>query len=100
MAQDPSGSAPPGSTITLSVSKGPKLSQVPEVTNQDEESARATLQAAGFRVVVQRQEVPDPALEGIVLSQDPGGGTKAAQGSTVTITVGKLSEGPPPPPIP
>src|SRR5919198_1270000 len=100
IAQDPTGSAPPNSTITLSVSKGPKQAQVPDVTNQDEASARATLQAAGFRVAVQRQDVQDPALEGIVLSQSPGGGTKAAEGSTVTIIVGKLSETPPPPPIP
>jgi serine/threonine-protein kinase len=100
IAQDPTGSAPPNSTITLSVSKGPQQTQVPDVTNQDEASARATLQAAGFKVAVQRQDVQDPALEGIVLSQSPGGGTKATKGSTVTIIVGKLSETPPPPPNP
>jgi eukaryotic-like serine/threonine-protein kinase len=100
VAQNPSGTAAPNSTITLSVSKGPKLSQVPDVTNQDEASARTTLQDAGFKVAVVRQDVNDPALEGIVLSQTPNGGTQAAQGSTVTITVGQLPKGPPPPPIP
>jgi beta-lactam-binding protein with PASTA domain len=100
VAEEPTGSAAPGATITLSVSKGPKLSEVPDVTNQDEASAKATLQSAGFKVVVERQDVNDPALEGIVLSQSPGGGTKAPQGSTVTITVGKISATPPPPPIP
>ena len=41
--QSPSGTAPQGSTITLSVSKGPKTSSVPDVTSQDEQSARDTL---------------------------------------------------------
>ena len=100
VAQEPSGTAAPGSTITLSVSKGPKQTQVPDVTNQDEASAKATLQSAGFKVAVVNQDVTDPALEGIVLSQSPNGGTKAAQGSTVTITVGRLPKEPPPPPIP
>jgi serine/threonine-protein kinase len=97
--QSPSGQAKPGSTISLSVSKGPKTSQVPDVTSQDEQSARSTLESAGFHVVVQREEVNDPGLGGIVLSQDPTGGTKAKQGSQVTITVGHFtSAGPPPPP--
>jgi beta-lactam-binding protein with PASTA domain/predicted Ser/Thr protein kinase len=98
VAQEPSGTAAPNSTITLSVSKGPKLSQVPDVTNQDEASARTTLQEAGFKVKVVHQDVNDPALEGIVLSQSPQGSTQAPKGSTVTITVGQLPSNPPPPP--
>jgi len=90
VAQDPTGSAAPNSTVTLSVSKGPKQSTVPDVTNQDEDSATSTLEGAGFRVTVNRQDVNDPGLDGIVLSQDPTGGTRTAQGSTVTITVGRF----------
>jgi eukaryotic-like serine/threonine-protein kinase len=90
IAQDPTGSAAPSSTVTLSVSKGPKQSTVPDVTNQDEDSATSTLEGAGFRVTVNREDVNDPGLEGIVLSQDPTGGTRTAQGSTVTITVGRF----------
>jgi serine/threonine-protein kinase len=97
--QSPSGQAQKGSTITLSVSKGPKLSTVPDVTSQDEGSARAALQGAGFVVQVRKQDVTDPGLEGIVLNQDPTGNTQAKQGSTVTIDVGRLvSPGPPPGP--
>ena len=88
--QNPTGSAAPGATITLSVSKGPKQSTVPDVTNQDEDSATSTLQAAGFQVTVEHQDVQDPGLDGIVLSQNPTGGTKADHGSTVTITVGRI----------
>jgi beta-lactam-binding protein with PASTA domain len=97
--QSPSGSAPPGSTITLSVSKGPQMSTVPDVTSQDEASARSALQSAGFKVQVQSQDVSDPGLAGIVLSQNPTGDTRAEQGSTVTIVVGRFTAlGPPPPP--
>jgi serine/threonine-protein kinase len=98
--QSPSGRAPRGSTITLSVSKGPKTSTVPDVTSQDEESARSTIESSGFRVQVQRQDVNDPGLGGIVLSQTPTGGKKATQGSVVTITVGRYTQPAPPPPIP
>ncbi|HET7760327.1 MAG TPA: PASTA domain-containing protein, partial [Gaiellaceae bacterium] len=91
--------APAGSTITLSVSKGPKTSTVPDVTSQDQASAKSTLQAAGFTVQVQQQDVNDPGLVGIVLSQSPTGNTQAKQGSTVTITVGRqAAQAPPPPP--
>jgi len=100
--QSPSDRAQKGATITLSVSKGPKLSAVPDVTSQDEASARSALEQAGFVVQVNSQDVTDPGLEGIVLSQRPTGNTQAKQGSTVTITVGRLvAPGPPPsPPTP
>jgi beta-lactam-binding protein with PASTA domain/predicted Ser/Thr protein kinase len=98
--QTPSGSATPGSTITLSVSKGPKTSTVPDVTSQDEQSARDTLTSAGFKVRVKHQNVTDPGLEGIVLDQNPSGGMQADQGSPVTITVGRLTNAEPPPPVP
>jgi eukaryotic-like serine/threonine-protein kinase len=98
--QSPSGSAPKGSTIKLSVSKGPKTSTVPDVTSQDEQSARDTLTSAGFKVQVQEQDVTDPGLEGIVLSQRPGGGTQAKQGSQVSIVVGRFTEPAPPAPVP
>jgi eukaryotic-like serine/threonine-protein kinase len=103
--QSPSDRAQKGSTITLSVSKGPKLSTVPDVTSQDEASARSSLESAGFVVQVQLQDVNDPGLEGIVLSQRPTANTQAKQGSTVTIVVGRLvapggpGSPPPPPPI-
>jgi len=90
VSQNPTGSAPPGATITLSVSKGPKQTTVPDVTSQDETSATDALQAAGFKVLVQRQDVTDPSLDGIVIRQTPSGGTKANNGSTVTIVVGHL----------
>jgi eukaryotic-like serine/threonine-protein kinase len=84
------GSAARGSTVILYVSKGPKEATIPDVTSQDEASAQQTLEQSGFTVDVQEQDTTDPNQDGIVLEQDPVGGTKAKPGTTVTITVGRL----------
>jgi serine/threonine-protein kinase len=81
-----------GGTVTLYVSKGPKESTIPDVTSQDEASATQALEESGFTVDVVEQDTFDPNQDGIVLSQDPPGGTKAKPGSTVTIIVGRFVE--------
>ena len=81
----------PGSTITLSVSKGPTTSTVPDVTSIAQSDAVAQLKASGFEVRIVSQPVTDPGQDGIVQTQDPAGGTKGPPGSTVTIAVGKFS---------
>jgi beta-lactam-binding protein with PASTA domain len=58
---------------------------VPSVTNQDVESATATLEDAGFEVEV--NEGPNPRAPGTVLEQDPTAGEQADEGSTVTLSV-------------
>jgi serine/threonine-protein kinase len=84
-----------GSTVTLTVSKGPQTTGVPNVENTDVQTARGQLQSSGFKVKVQHQDTSDPSLDGIVISQDPGGGTQAKPGSTVTLVVGHYKAGPP-----
>lgn len=86
--QDPSGgsSAEKGSTVTLRVAAGPGSLAVPDVTGEDLDDARRTLDAAGFQVSVTREEDPDTP-EGEVISQNPAGGTQAESGSIVTLTV-------------
>jgi serine/threonine-protein kinase len=81
-----------GGTVTLYVSKGPKESTIPDVTSQDEAAATQALEQSGFTVDVVDQDTFDPDQDGIVLSQDPPGGTKAKPGSTVTIIVGRFVE--------
>jgi eukaryotic-like serine/threonine-protein kinase len=100
VGQTPAGSslASRGSTVTLSVSKGPKTSAVPEVTSLDRGTATSTLQSSGFKVRVVPQETTDPALENVVLAQDPAGGSQAKPGTAVTITVGRFVAEPTPPP--
>jgi PASTA domain len=93
IAQDPRGgtTAARGSTVTLSVSNGPTVQLVPDVTGKDQSTAQAALQASGFKVAVQYQDTTDPSQDGIVVSQDPIGGTKAQTGSSVTIVVNRLA---------
>jgi serine/threonine-protein kinase len=93
VGQDPDGgsSSAKGSTVTLSVSKGPTTSAVPDVTNQDVAVAKTTLEAAGFRVRTVVEDTDDPAQDGIVVSQDPIGGTQADPNSQVTLFVGRFT---------
>ncbi|HEX2030948.1 MAG TPA: Stk1 family PASTA domain-containing Ser/Thr kinase [Actinomycetota bacterium] len=79
-----------GSTVTLTVSRGPRPEAVPEVVGLSQEEATAVLQEAGFEVAVQEQESEEEA--GIVIDQEPDAGVEAEPGSTVTIVV---STGPP-----
>jgi serine/threonine-protein kinase len=96
VAQDPApgSSQPPGTKITLSVSRGPTTSSVPDVTSQTQSDAIATLKASGFNVRVQSQPTNDENSDGIVLTQSPEGGSQQPPGTEVTIVVGKFT--PPP----
>jgi serine/threonine-protein kinase len=87
IAQDPEGGAEvdEGTRITLTFSEGPQRVEVPAVIGDDVDSAKATLEDAGFRVRV--QEEPSDEAEGTVIGQSPGAGTRALEGSTVTLTV-------------
>jgi serine/threonine-protein kinase len=92
---------PPGTTIKLSVSKGPTTSIVPTVTSLSQSDAIAQLRASGFGVKVVPQPVADQNQDGIVQTQDPAGGAQAPAGSVVTIAVGKFvgaTTAPPGPP--
>jgi eukaryotic-like serine/threonine-protein kinase len=94
--QSPEGNslAGKGSTVTLSVSKGPPESPVPDVSSFSRAEAIATLRGSGFKAVVEISEVEDPLLDGVVLFQNPGAGTTARPGSTVTITIGHYTAPP------
>jgi beta-lactam-binding protein with PASTA domain/tRNA A-37 threonylcarbamoyl transferase component Bud32 len=87
---------PPGTTITVMVSKGPTTSTVPDVTSLSQSDAQATLKASGFGVKIVSQPVTDQSQDGIVQTQDPPGGTQQPPGTIVTIAVGKFgAPGPP-----
>ncbi len=58
---------------------------VPRVVGQSVQSASAELRAAGLKAGVDRVTSGRPS--GQVLAQDPGGGDRATDGSTVTLTV-------------
>jgi penicillin-binding protein 1A len=100
-AQAPSGGAqvPLGSIVTIYVSTGesPKTT-VPNVVGLTEEAATKRLLNAGYGVSIHYQPVQQQANDGIVLAQNPTGGTNAQPGSTVNIVVGKDFPGPSPSP--
>ncbi|GAA3396561.1 Stk1 family PASTA domain-containing Ser/Thr kinase [Streptomyces roseoviridis] len=73
-----------GDTITLTVSKGPRMVAVPDVVGMKTDEARGELEAAGFRVKVEKTF---PFLGDTVTGQSVEGGTNAPEGSAVTITI-------------
>lgn len=78
----------PGSTVTLTVSKGKQTSTVPNVTKMDITNAQNTLIAAGL-VLGSQSEANDAAPIGQVISQDPAAGTSLPQGGFVNVVVSK-----------
>ena len=74
-----------GSQVVLNVSTGPRQTGVPTVTGEPYANAAGALKGAGFKVVRVDTASSEPA--GNVVSQDPGGGTSATAGSTVTLEV-------------
>jgi beta-lactam-binding protein with PASTA domain len=79
-----------GSAVRIVVSAGPSPARVtvPDVIGLEQPAASQTLEDAGFIVDVIRAPVEDPADDGIVVDQQPAGGTSAPSGAVVTIFVG------------
>ncbi|MEU8843364.1 Stk1 family PASTA domain-containing Ser/Thr kinase [Streptomyces roseus] len=71
-----------GDTVTLTVSKGPRQIPVPNVTGQEADVARKTLEAAGFKVKVER---PLISFSNTVDAQSVPGGQSAPEGSTIVL---------------
>ena len=72
-----------GGTVTLTISDGPRMVQVPSYVGKQADTARQELERLGFRVEV--NEILG-GFFGTVRAQDPAGGT-AAEGSVITLTV-------------
>ncbi len=87
LKQDPSsGDAEKGSTIEVTV-VGTQVAGVPNVVGTARGAAEQELAEAGFEVRTERQESSFED-DGLVMSQEPGGGTRVEAGSEVKITVG------------
>ncbi|MEU3886808.1 Stk1 family PASTA domain-containing Ser/Thr kinase [Streptomyces sp. NPDC029041] len=80
-----SGTAAEGDTVTLTLSKGPEMIEVPDVVGDSVDDARRALEGAGFEVD------EDRGLLGLfgdeVKSQSVEGGQSAPKGSTITIEI-------------
>ncbi|MER5364889.1 Stk1 family PASTA domain-containing Ser/Thr kinase [Streptomyces sp. NPDC002722] len=71
-----------GDTIELTVSDGPRMIDVPDVTGKDVDEATSELEDAGFEVKVDR---PFLSFSDTIASQSVDGGEQAPEGSTITI---------------
>ncbi|WP_222842875.1 Stk1 family PASTA domain-containing Ser/Thr kinase [Bowdeniella nasicola] len=71
-------------SVSLVVSKGPELFEVPSVFAKQVEEAEQVLRNAGFKVKVERVL---GGVFGTVHSQDPKAGTMVPKGTTITIKV-------------
>ena len=89
LRQDPAPGtdARKGSTVGLTVSKGPRAVRVPSVIGSTQSSATSTLQKAGFKVAVEEIQATEP--RGIVVRQRPAPTARAAKGSVVTISISR-----------
>ena len=80
-----SGTGQKGDVISLVVSKGPVMVEVPNVVGMGLDAAQDRLEEAGFRVSVRESSM----YIGVkyVVSTDPGRGTSAPKGSTVIVSI-------------
>jgi serine/threonine-protein kinase len=76
---------PKGSTVTMTVSKGPRTFAMPDVTGMRTADAKALLESLGLIVQIQELPIPDPP--DTVVLQYPDAGTTVQQGQKVTIYV-------------
>ena len=81
----PGAQVPADQPVRLTVGSGPEELQVPGVVGQNVDSARATLESAGFRVDTRR--VDGTAPEGQVVEQSTTAGQTQLKGATITIQV-------------
>lgn len=71
-----------GDTVTLTVSKGVQMIEVPDVTGMTADDAKAQLEGAGFKVDVEKALLfPGDKVQ----DQSVDGGDEAPKGSTITI---------------
>jgi len=93
LSQSPSAGSPvrSGEAVSLVVAKASQEVTVPKVVGKKQERAEGELVGAGFAVKSSTRAVSSEAEVGLVLQQNPAGGTKATKGATIELIVGKLA---------
>ena len=85
----PGSTVPAGATVTISVSQGLAPVAVPDVAGATKSDATTKLLDLGFVPVISTEASgTSPSQKGLVVGQEPDGGTSAPAGSKVTITIG------------
>ncbi len=76
-------------SVTLTVSDGPEIVKVPDVTGSRQDKAEELLKADGLEPGLVTQEFSEDVIKGFVISTDPEAGTKRRAGTAVSIVVSK-----------
>lgn len=83
--------------VSLFVSKGPQLFELPKLTGGTLDDAKNALNQAEMALGIVTEQFDDAVAAGVVLAQDPAAGTPARHGTPVALSV---SKGPQPIPVP
>ncbi|WP_104063525.1 Stk1 family PASTA domain-containing Ser/Thr kinase [Arthrobacter sp. 4R501] len=83
--------------VSLFVSKGPQLFELPKLTGGTLDDAKNALNQAEMALGTVTEQFDDAVAAGVVLAQDPAAGTPARHGTPVALSV---SKGPQPIPVP
>ncbi|MCO4251038.1 Stk1 family PASTA domain-containing Ser/Thr kinase [Pseudarthrobacter raffinosi] len=83
--------------VSLFVSKGPQLFELPKLTGGTLDDAKNALNQAEMALGTVSEKFDDAVAAGVVLAQDPAAGTPARHGTPVALSV---SKGPQPIPVP
>lgn len=83
-----------GSTIQLTVSKGPevKLVTVSNYIGENVDKAKSDLEGLGLVVALQEQETDRESEDGIVINQSLVNGNKVSEGTKIILTYGKYKD--------
>ena len=81
-----------GGTITVTISRGAKVLQLPDYVRQEARQVKIELERLGIICVEATPEFNDEVENGYVLRTDPVAGTELTAGDTVTLTVSKGPE--------
>lgn len=73
-------------TVTYTLSRGPDIVEVRDVTNQRADTAQTLLEQQGL-IVQTQQEASTSVTEGFVIRQSPFAGARIERGDTVTLIV-------------
>lgn len=78
-----------GSTVVLTVSKGPERYAVPNLAGMARAKAQEAISAQKLTVGTVSREYSDTVSKGVVISSDPTAGTKLKRGASVDLVVSK-----------
>lgn len=85
-------------SVSIWVSKGPRLVEVPDVRDVSFDKARRDIEKAGLRIGAITFEFDSVAAKGNVIRQEPGAAENEPRGTKIDLVISKGEE-PPPPPI-